>query len=113
MAAKPFVEAPHSQMKLAIANILKQEGFVRDVVVKEVDGRKYIKLSLKYVNGESVIHEITRKSKPSRRYYIGSDRIRPVIGKLGISILTTNKGVMSHKQAKIEKVGGELVCTVW
>lgn len=113
MVAKPSVDMPHSRMRLAIANILKQEGFIRDVLVKDVDGKKYITVVLKYVGGESVIHEITRISKPSRRCYISSDRIKPVIGKLGISILTTSKGVLSHKQAKKENVGGELICTVW
>ncbi len=112
--AKPSVSAPFSNIKFAIASILKDEGFVRDVMVKDSEnGQKSILIFLKYVRGESVIHEITRKSKSSRRYYVGASRIKPVVGKLGVSILTTNKGVLSHKQAKTQNVGGELVCTVW
>ena len=75
--------------------------------------RKYIQIYLKYVGGESAIHEIQRVSKPSRRTYTSIGEIKPVIGGLGLSILTTNRGVVSHKQAKHENVGGELLCTVW
>ncbi|HEY5236442.1 MAG TPA: 30S ribosomal protein S8, partial [Rhabdochlamydiaceae bacterium] len=68
---------------------------------------------LKYVDGESVIHELTRKSKLGRRFYTGISQLRPVVGGLGVSILTTNKGILSHKQAGKLNVGGELICTVW
>ena len=72
-----------------------------------------IKVFLKYVDGESVIHEITRKSRPGRRFFEGAATIEYVIGKLGISILTTNKGVMTNKKAKELSVGGEVICSVW
>ena len=68
---------------------------------------------LKFVDGESVIHEITRISKPSRRVYTSMHAVKPVIGGLGISILSTNKGIISHKKAKELNVGGEVICTVW
>ncbi len=113
MVAKPFVVAPYSKMRLAIANILKDEGFIRDVQDYERDGKKFLKLSLKYVRNESVIHEIKRISKPGRRVYAGVGAIKPVIGKLGISILTTNGGVITHKEAKQLSIGGEILCTVW
>ncbi|GMU19377.1 MAG: 30S ribosomal protein S8 [Candidatus Babeliales bacterium] len=113
MSSKSFVIAPFSGMNLEIAQILKAEGFVKDSVVTEQDGKRYIKVFLKYVDGESVIHEIKRVSRPGRRDYKGARGIKPVIGGLGLSILTTSKGVISHKQAKELGVGGEVICTVW
>lgn len=113
MSSKSFVIAPFSGMNLEVAQILKAEGFIKDVAVVEQDGKKYIKVFLKYVDGESVIHQITRISRPGRRDYKGTRSIEPVIGGLGLSILTTSKGVISHKQAKELGVGGEVICTVW
>lgn len=114
MASKSFVVAPHSKIKVDIAAILKDEGFIRScsVATKE-DSKKEIKVVLKYVDGESVIHEIDRVSTPGRRFYAGSFEIKPVIGGLGLSILSTNRGVVSNKKAKELNVGGEVICTVW
>lgn len=113
LASKPFVIAPHSTQRAAIADLLLHEGFIKTVLVVEDQGHKALKIVLKYVDGESVIHEIDRQSKPSRRVYTGVDSIRPVIGGLGVSILSTNKGIITHKQAKKLRVGGEVMCTVW
>ncbi len=113
MGSKAFVTAPTSKMRLAIANILLDEGFVKAVDTIEQDGKSFIKIYLKYVDGESAIHEITRISKPSCRTYTAIGEIKPVIGGLGLSILSTNRGVVSHKKAKQENVGGELLCTIW
>lgn len=115
MASKPFVNAPFSKIRAEIARILKEEGFIKDFSIEqdEESNKKIIKISLKYVDGESVIHEITRMSKPSRRYYASIQNVKPVIGGLGISILTTNQGIVSNRQAKKLKVGGEVICTVW
>lgn len=115
MIGKPVVMAPYSKMKHAIANILLEEGFIRNVQVvsQEEAPMKALKIVLKYVDNESVIHEITRISKPSRRLYKGMDTIKPVIGGLGLSILTTDRGLLSHKKAKQIGVGGEIICTVW
>jgi small subunit ribosomal protein S8 len=114
LSSKPFVIAQASRTNLSVAQILKDEGFIRDFAVLEQDtAKKEVKIFLKYVEGESVIHEITRKSKPSRRLYAGSKRIEPVIGGLGISILTTNKGIITNRKAKELGVGGEVLCTVW
>jgi len=114
MVSKTFVVAPYSSLKFEIAKILKEEGFIKDCVVLEDDPqKKAIKVFLKYVNNESVIHEITRASKPGRRYYTGATKIKPVIGGLGLSILSTNRGIISNKKAKELNVGGEVVCTVW
>jgi small subunit ribosomal protein S8 len=113
LSSKRSIVAPYSRLKFEIAQILKDEGFIKDAVVEEDDNKKYVKVFLKYVRGESVIHEITRKSTPGLRKYVGHDSIKPVIGGLGISIVTTNQGVMTNKQARARNVGGELLCTVW
>lgn len=113
MSSKLFVVAPHSKVKAELAEILKSEGFIRDFATIDEDGRKSIKVFLKYVDGESVIHELKRISTPGRRSYKGAANIKPVIGGLGLSILTTSKGIISHKKAKELGVGGEIICTVW
>ena len=114
MASKRSVSAPHSVLKLEIAKILKEEGFIRDLVVEDADPiRKEIKIFLKYVDGESVIHEIKRVSTPGKRQYARVHEIKPVIGKLGISILTTSHGILTNKKAKELFTGGEIICTVW
>jgi small subunit ribosomal protein S8 len=113
MRSKPSVSAPYSKMKHAVADILKEEGFITDVVIDSVDNRKVLKVVLKYVGGESVIHEIKRESTPGRRIYTSSRQIKPVVGNLGMSILTTNKGVVSDKKARQSSLGGEVICTVW
>lgn len=114
MASKPSVHVPYSKLKHQIADLLKEEGFVRDAVVEgDSVATRRIKVMLKYVDGESVIHEIDRKSTPGLRKYTGSRTIKPVIGGLGISVLTTSKGIMTNKKAKALGVGGELICTVW
>lgn len=113
MVARPSVVVRHSKMNNAISQILKDEGFIRDVQVYKEDEKTFLKLTLKYVDGESVIHEITRVSTPGRRKYVGFKDIRPVVGNLGISIVTTSAGVISQKEAKKRAVGGELLCTVW
>lgn len=110
--AKPCVIFQYSKVNFAIANLLKQEGFVSDVVI-EGDVKKDIKIFLKYVDGESAIHAIERVSKPSRRVYKGHDSFDPIIGGLGVSLVTTNSGLMTNKQARERKVGGEVICTVW
>ncbi|HEV2917199.1 MAG TPA: 30S ribosomal protein S8 [Candidatus Babeliales bacterium] len=113
MASKPFVLAPYSKERNAIAAILKKEGFISDVLVVKDTGNSNLKIILKYVDGESVIHEIERVSKPSRRIYTSIHALKPVIGGLGVSILSTNQGLLSHKKAKELNVGGEVICTVW
>lgn len=114
MVAKKEVKVPYSKIKHEIAKILKEEGFIKDFLVQEIETNiKSLKIFLKYVNHESVIHEITRVSKPSLRVYESISNIKPVIGGLGISILSTNKGVITNKKAKSLSTGGELICTVW
>jgi small subunit ribosomal protein S8 len=109
MVSKPFVQVPVSTLKHQIALLLKEEGFIRDVTLED----RHMKIMLKYVGGESVIHEVNRVSTPGKRVYRGGDSIKPVIGGLGISVVTTNKGIMTDKKAKALNVGGEIICTVW
>lgn len=114
LVSKSSVVVPYSKMKYSIALILKEEGFIKDFILEEVDAiKKNIKISLKYFAGESVIHEIKRISTPGSRVYSSIATVRPVIGGLGLSIISTSQGVMSHKKAKQNNVGGEIICTVW
>ncbi|MFI5333424.1 MAG: 30S ribosomal protein S8 [Candidatus Babeliales bacterium] len=113
-ASKQYVVTPYSTINFEIGRILLNEGFIKEcALVEEDNGQKQIKVSLKYVDGESAIHEIKRISTPGRRFYAGSATIKPVIGGLGISILTTNQGLLTNKKAKQLSVGGEIICTVW
>lgn len=114
LATKRDVTMPYSRLKYEMARILFDEGFIRGAdVIETEDHKKQIKVALKYVRGESVIHEIQRVSTPGRRTYKGHTGFKPVIGNLGISIITTNQGVMTNKQARARRVGGEVLCTVW
>lgn len=117
MASSPYAVASYSKMNAEIARILHQEGFVKNVeVLEETEtSRKSLKVVFKYVNGESVLHELTRVSKPSRRTYAKVKNLKPVINGLGIVILSTNRGIMTDKQAKDAslRIGGEVLCTVW
>jgi small subunit ribosomal protein S8 len=114
LASKREVISPYSRLKHEIAQILQDEGFIKDISVEETEQHhKQLKVFLKYAQGESVIHEITRISTPGRRTYEGVARVKPVIGGLGVTILTTNRGVMTHKKARQLGVGGEILCTVW
>lgn len=114
LASKKSVTCSYSRMRQNLAQILKDEGFIKDFSIDENESSfKDLTIHLKYVQGESVIHELTRISKPSSRMYSAISEVRPVIGGLGVSILTTNKGVMTAKQAKTHNVGGEVICTVW
>ena len=111
--SKSYVTSDFSSFRYEIAKILKEEGYISDVLVVDQEDQKKLKVVLKYVDGESVIHEITRVSKPSRRIYKSVDNLKPVIGGLGVNILTTSKGIMTDKAAQKQRVGGELICTVW
>jgi len=115
MVSKSYVEAPYSKMRYSIAQLLKKEGFINDVIIVNTDSdvKKNIKIVLRYVDGESAIHKIDRVSTPGRRVYAGCKNIKPVIGKLGISILSTDRGVISNQKAEKLAVGGEIICTVW
>ncbi len=110
---RPYVDIPASGVKKGIADVLKREGFIWDW--KEVDEQPVaqIRIELKYgPNGERVIQTIKRLSKPGRRLYAGSRELKPVLGGLGIRIISTSKGVISDREARRDNVGGEVICEV-
>ncbi|TWU27119.1 30S ribosomal protein S8 [Novipirellula galeiformis] len=111
---KPYVDIPTSRVKRGVADVLKREGFIWDW--KEVDEDNpspTLRLELKYgPNGERVIQSIKRISKPGRRLYSHSKELRPILGGMGISIISTSKGVVSDREARRDNVGGEVLCEV-
>ena len=114
MASKPLVNARHSALRESIANILKNEGYIVDFDVRDAEnGLKHIDVRLKYKSDQPSIEGIKRESKPGCRRYCKYAEIPPVLGGLGISILSTSRGTMTGEDARKQKVGGELVCTVW
>jgi len=129
---RPFVEMPATNLKVALARVLLEEGFILGYrtgkyaeaqanaakefreVEKVAEPHVVLQVFLKYgPDGEKVIRHIARYSKPGRRVYQGYKEVRRVLDGLGIAILSTSKGVMSDRQAKQAKVGGEILCTVW
>ncbi len=107
------VAVPHSQLKAEIARILKKEGFVSDYVV-EGAVKKTLKIYLRYVSGRrSAIRGLKRESRPGLRRYVGWQDIPRVFGGLGLAILSTSRGLMTGKEARRHKVGGEWICSVW
>src|SRR5262245_32716593 len=129
---RPFVEMPATKLKVALAKVLHEEGFIlgyrtgkyaknaesgaEEFVEVATLGEPHLVLQvfLKYgPDGEKVIRHIARYSKPGRRVYQGYKEVRKVLDGLGIAILSTSKGVMSDRKARAEKVGGEILCTVW
>ncbi len=111
------VSLPHSNFKEGVAKVLRSEGYLEDVKVVQDEKRKELKtlhLYMKYgVTGESVISEIKRVSKPGCRIFRGVDNLARIMDGLGVQVLSTSKGIMSDRQARKERVGGELVCKVW
>jgi small subunit ribosomal protein S8 len=110
---RPHVDIPLSRVKLGLAEVLKREGYIWDY--QEVDGEpvKQLRIELKYgPNGEKVIQSIKRVSKPGRRVYSKCTDLRPVLNGLGISILSTSKGMVSDREARQQKLGGEVLCEV-
>lgn len=113
-ASNARVDIPASKLKIELARILKEEGYVQNYRVADEDGKRTIKVYLKYrPDGRPVVTEIKRVSKPGRRVYADSNHLPRVIGGLGVSILTTSRGVMTGKQAKAAGVGGEILCSVY
>lgn len=108
------VSVPNSKMKKAIVDILVNEGFVKNAEVVENDGKSDIVITLKYgAKNEKVITNLKRISKPGLRVYCGYEQLPKVLGGLGIAIVSTSKGVMTDKQARNNKIGGEVLAYVW
>ena len=114
LVRKSHVDIPASKLKISIGNILVTEGYCEELVKPETDkGERYFTLKLKYHNNKSVIEEIKRISKPGRRHFVSKDEIPRVYQGLGITILSTSKGVISGRQAWKLGVGGEVICTLF
>lgn len=108
------VELPSSRLKWEIVKILQDEGFVAGCKLNQENGRPLLRFQLKYgPNDEPVISNLRRVSQPGCRVYVGHQKIRPVLGGMGISILSTPRGLMTGRRARKERVGGELLCEVW
>jgi small subunit ribosomal protein S8 len=112
MAAKPTVSMPSSNMKASVAEVLKSEGYIGDFAVDK-EAKPSLTINLKYFDGKPVIEEIKRASRPSLRLFKGKDDLPKIRGGLGISIVSTSKGVMTGKAATAAGVGGEIICTVF
>jgi small subunit ribosomal protein S8 len=107
------VDIPISKLKLELAKILKEEGFIRAYKILKDRKQGVLRIIPKYIENESVITGLKKISKPGRRVYVAKDEIPKVMGGLGIAILTTSRGVLSDKSCQREGVGGEVICYVW
>ena len=113
-ARHPKLDVPASRLKLEIARILKEEGYIANFKATEEEGRKVLRLYLKYgSDNAAAISNLQRVSRPGCRVYVSRNDIPRVLGGLGINILTTPRGVMTGRQARKEGVGGEILCEVW
>ncbi|MDE2384702.1 MAG: 30S ribosomal protein S8 [Alphaproteobacteria bacterium] len=111
--SKSKVSIPPSKLRERVLEVLAKEGYIRGFATIEKDGKSEIEVELKYFDGAPVIKEMTRVSKPGRRVYASVDTLPSVFNGLGISILSTPKGVMSDSDARAQNVGGEVLCTVF
>ncbi len=112
-ARKAKVTVPHSNLKLGIAKVLAEEGYVGSVDVLDTKPARTIQIALKYAqNGEPVIHHLDRVSTPGLRQYAGRKDLKPIIRGFGISILSTSRGILSDRTARKQRLGGEVLCVV-
>jgi small subunit ribosomal protein S8 len=113
MAGLRSIELPHSRMKLSVAKILSQEGYVGDVETIGNAPKQMLKIGIRYHGDVPVLIGVKRMSKPGLRAYVNKSSIPTVVGGMGIAIVSTPQGVMTGKEAKNKGIGGELLCTVW
>ncbi len=109
---KVTVAIPASKVKLAIAKVLKDEGYIEDFAQRDVEGKNVLEIGLKYYAGKPVIEKIERVSRPGLRIYKGRDDIPRVLNGLGVAIVSTSRGVMTDRRARETGVGGEVLCIV-
>ena len=113
-ALKPEVVVPYSRLKAEIAKVLKREGYIADFYAEKLEhGKQVLRIQLKMIGKERTIVGIKRISRPGLRRYVSAQTIPPVLGGMGISILTTSRGIMTGREAKKANVGGELLAYVW
>jgi small subunit ribosomal protein S8 len=114
MRKKPKVSTPNSRLRVSVLDVLKNEGYIRGYsTVEHKDGRSEVEVELKYHEGEPVIREMSRVSKPGRRVYVAVRNLPRINNGLGVAILSTPKGVMADHDARDANVGGEVLCTVF
>ena len=111
-AGKANVRMPSSKLKVAIAKVLQDEGYIDAYVVREADGKAELDVALKYYADRPVIERIERVSRPGLRVYKGSDDLPKVMNGLGVAIVSTPKGLMTDRAARASRVGGEIICLV-
>jgi small subunit ribosomal protein S8 len=111
-SGKTEVNVPASKVKLAIAKVLKDEGYIEDFASTELEGKPMLAVQLKYYQGRPVIDRLERVSRPGLRVYKGKDELPSILGGLGIAIVSTSQGVMSDRQARAAGHGGEVICIV-
>jgi small subunit ribosomal protein S8 len=107
------VDIPASRIKLELAKILKEDGFIRAYKILKDKKQGILRLTLKYVENENVISGLKRVSKPGRRVYVGKNEIPRVMGGVGIAVLTTPRGILSDRTCRRDGIGGEVICYVW
>ena len=114
MVSHPSVEVPASKLKVQLAKLLKEEGFIADYEVKEEGKFKSIVITLKYeANGKPVITKLQRVSKPGLRHYSKAKNLEKVLGGMGVAVVSTPKGLLTDRKARKENVGGEVLCYVY
>ena len=111
-SGKTEINAPTSKVKMAIAKVLKDEGYIEDFSATDVEGKPTLAVQLKYYQGRPVIDRLERISRPGLRVYKGKDELPSVLGGLGIAIVSTSQGVMTDRQARASGHGGEVICVV-
>ena len=111
-AGRTNVSLPSSKVKLALAKVLKDEGYIDDFSTQTEEGKTTLSLQLRYYQGKPVIDRLDRVSRPGLRVYKGKDELPSILGGLGVAIISTSKGVMSDRQARAQGHGGEVLCIV-
>ncbi|HEY0938774.1 MAG TPA: 30S ribosomal protein S8 [Steroidobacter sp.] len=111
-SGKAEISAPTSKVKVAIAKVLKDEGYIENFTASDVEGKPTLAVQLKYYQGRPVIDRLERVSRPGLRVYKGKDELPSILGGLGVAIVSTSKGVMTDRQARASGHGGEVICIV-
>lgn len=113
LAKKDTISLPYSKLREEIAKVMVEEKYLKDLSVTEEDQFKKLQLDLLYVNEKPAVHNLKRISKPGLRIYKSASQLIPILSGLGISILSTSKGIMTDKQARKQNIGGEVLCELW
>ena len=112
LSGKPEIAAPASRIKLALAKVLKDEGYIEDFAVDEAEAKPTVRVRLKYYQGRPVIDRLERVSRPGLRVYRAKDELPKILGGMGVAIISTSKGVMTDREARAAGHGGEVLCIV-